>query len=150
MKAPLTSLKKNHTHSPWGVLAICQVSIFSLVRFHRYRGPKFFCFSNIAATPRDLWHHNYNFKNYTGVVTPMVKILSQFDKWLRRKTLKFCADKKTKKLMKDKFTKQTNSLIEWHLEKQLKVEWHLVEHIPLPGGTVHVLYPTDGLYPSKI
>ena len=52
-------IKKNHTYSPW-VLAVCQVSIFSLVQFQRYRGPKFFHFSNMAATPRELWRHNYD------------------------------------------------------------------------------------------
>ena len=51
---------KKITYSPWGVLAMCQVSNFSLVRFQRYRGPKFFRFSNMAATPHDIWCHNYH------------------------------------------------------------------------------------------
>ena len=59
-KASMTSLK-NHTHSSWGVLALCQVSIFSLVWFRRYRGPKFFRFSNMAATPCDLCRDNYHY-----------------------------------------------------------------------------------------
>ena len=33
--------------------------------------------------------------------------------------------------------------------KQHKVEWHLVKCIPLPGGVVYVLYPTDGLDPNQ-
>ena len=49
----------NNTHSAWGVLAMFQVLIFSLVRFQRCRGPIFFRFSNMAATPRDIWHHYY-------------------------------------------------------------------------------------------
>ena len=44
----------NTPPEPGLVLAMCQVSIFSFVRFKRDRGPMFFCFSNMAATPRDL------------------------------------------------------------------------------------------------
>ena len=55
MRAPIS-----HTHFPWGELAMYQVSKFSVVWFKRYRDPKFFHFFNIAATPRDLWHHNYH------------------------------------------------------------------------------------------
>ena len=33
-----------HTYSSWGELAMCQVSIFSFVRFQRCRGPKFSIF----------------------------------------------------------------------------------------------------------
>ena len=35
------------------------------------------------------------------------------------------------------------------MQNSAKVEWHSVEHIPLLGGTVHVLYPTDGLDPKQ-
>ena len=37
-----------------------QVSIFSMEQFRRYIGSKFFLFSNMAATPCDLWCHNYH------------------------------------------------------------------------------------------
>ena len=52
---------KNETYSPWRVLAMCQVSIFSLVGFQRYRGPKVLRFSNMAAIPHDLWCHYYHY-----------------------------------------------------------------------------------------
>ena len=45
---------------PRGVVAVWQLSIFSLVRFQKYRDPKFFHFSNMTATPRELWRHNYH------------------------------------------------------------------------------------------
>ena len=35
------------------------------------------------------------------------------------------------------------------MAKQQKVEWHSIEHIPLPGGAVYVLYPTDELDPNQ-
>ena len=50
---------KIHTSSPWGVIAMCQVSIFSIVPFRRYRGLKLFGFSKMAPVSRDLWRHNY-------------------------------------------------------------------------------------------
>jgi len=44
----------------------------------------FFRFSNMAATLRDQWHHNY-WKNSAWVVASMVKILCQSGKRLQRK-----------------------------------------------------------------
>ena len=41
-------------------LLCAKFQFLSLVRFQRYRCPKFFSFSNMAATPRDLWCHNYH------------------------------------------------------------------------------------------
>ena len=46
-------------------------------------------------------------------------------------------------------TKNEKSLRERHLAKLHKAEWHSVERIPLPGGTVHVLDPTDVLDPKQ-
>ena len=52
-------ISKNHTYSPW-VLATYNVSIFFFVWFQRYRGTKFFRFSNMAATPCDQQRYNYD------------------------------------------------------------------------------------------
>ena len=41
--------------------------------------------------------------------------------------------------------RQTKNHSECHLAKWHEVEWRSVERIPLPGWTVHILYPTDGL-----
>ncbi len=52
----------------------------------------------------------------------MVKISCQSDQRLQRKSYLFCADKQTDRQTNEK------SLMERHLAKQNKVEWHSVEH----------------------
>ena len=53
-------MKKKITLIPHEEYLPCaKFQFFSFVRFQRYRGPKFFSFSNMAATPCDLWRHNY-------------------------------------------------------------------------------------------
>ena len=58
-KAPMTS-KKSHLFPMRKTCHVPSFNFFSLVQFQRYRGPKFFRFSDMAATPRDLWRHNYH------------------------------------------------------------------------------------------
>ena len=68
---------------------------FSWCGFRTTEVQFFFRFSKIAATPHDLWCHNYHFLHSAWVVAPMLQISSQSDERLRRKTRKFCADKQT-------------------------------------------------------
>ena len=107
-----------NTYSRWGLLALCQVSIFSLVWFQRWRS---------KIVPTWLTHHmTYDVKImiktfYMGVA-PMVKILSKSDKQLRRKTRKFGADRQT--------NRQTNkqAVIDWYLWNRQLDLWPSLLH----------------------
>jgi len=68
----------------------------------------------MAATPRDLWRHNYHY-NILHELPHQCWKLSQSDKRLQRETQKFYADKQTN----GQTNRQTNekSLIEWQLGK---------------------------------
>ena len=60
-KPPMTSFTKTSHSFPMGSTSqVLFHSFFSMEQFQRYRGPTFFRFSNMAVTPRDLWHHNYH------------------------------------------------------------------------------------------
>ena len=82
-------------------LPCAKFQFFSLCSFRNTGGLNIFLFSNMASTPRDLWRHHCH--QSTIVVAPEVKILSQSDKQLQRKTLNFCVDKQT-----NNQTRQTN------------------------------------------
>ena len=106
----------------------------------KYRGPKFFRFLNMAAT------------NATYDVIIIIKI---FDVSSRTNAENFVsirqaiAEKNMKVLCRQTDRQMKNHSKSDNLVKQHKVEWHSVECISLSGGTVHVLYPTDGLDPNQ-
>ena len=111
MKAPMMS-SKNDTYSPWGILAMCQVSMFSWLRFQRYRGPKFF------RLPIWLPHH---------VTYYIIIIIKTFYMSSRTYGENFClyptsgfGEKHESSVQTNKQTdKQANekSIREWHLAK---------------------------------
>ena len=107
-------------------LPCAKFQFISLVRFQRHRGPNFFRFSNMAATTRDLWRHNFEW-NILHASSPL------WWKFCVNPTCG-CGEKHSSSVSTNKQT-QTNEkpLIDVTLGE---TERHSEEHIPPPGWTV--------------
>ena len=109
-KAPITS-NKNHTYCSCELIAMWQVSIFPMVWFRRYRGPKFFLFSNMAATLHDLRCHNYHENILHEYLLLWWKFCVNLTSGCSKTVFTFCA------------AKQTNRQTDNHTQMQYPLLW---------------------------